>query len=150
MTFLLLYMESLCLERLSQIAKFMGPTWGPSGSYRPQMGPCWPHEPCYQESLFWNGVHIPSLRCWRWWTTGLFAVVPWDFGVSCKAPWTLRVIIRVPTEVTRFCYSGIGKIFRVPKLMWVRQLGSPCLTCNTTNGLVELVLVRITQSWKII
>ena len=31
----------------SQIAKFMGPTWGPPGSCRPQMGPCWPHEPCY-------------------------------------------------------------------------------------------------------
>ena len=25
----------------TQIAKFMGPTWGPPGS-------CWPHEPCYQ------------------------------------------------------------------------------------------------------
>ena len=23
----------------TQIAKFMGPTWGPPGSYRPQMGP---------------------------------------------------------------------------------------------------------------
>ena len=32
----------------SQIANFMGPTWGPPGSCRPQMGPCWPHEPCYQ------------------------------------------------------------------------------------------------------
>ena len=31
--------------------KFMGPTWGPPGSYRPQMGPCWPHEPCYQGDL---------------------------------------------------------------------------------------------------
>ena len=27
------------LDKLSQIAKFMGPTWGPSGSCRPQMGP---------------------------------------------------------------------------------------------------------------
>ena len=26
----------------------MGPTWGPPGSCRPQMAPCWPHEPCYQ------------------------------------------------------------------------------------------------------
>ena len=33
---------------LSQIAKFMGPTWGPPGSCRPQMGLCWPHEPCYR------------------------------------------------------------------------------------------------------
>ena len=35
---------SLC----AQIAKFMGPPWGPPGSWRTQMAPCWPHEPCYQ------------------------------------------------------------------------------------------------------
>ena len=33
---------------LSQIAKFMAPTWGPPGSCRPQLGPCWRYEPCYQ------------------------------------------------------------------------------------------------------
>ena len=32
----------------THIAKFMGPTWDPPGSSRPQMAPCWPHEPCYQ------------------------------------------------------------------------------------------------------
>ena len=35
-------MYLLCLwlgVRLTQIAKFMGPTWGPPGSCRPQMGP---------------------------------------------------------------------------------------------------------------
>ena len=26
----------------------MGPTWGTPGPCRPQMAPCWPHEPCYQ------------------------------------------------------------------------------------------------------
>ena len=30
-----------------QIARFMGPTWGPSEADRTQVGPCWPHEPCY-------------------------------------------------------------------------------------------------------
>ena len=29
----------------------MRPTWGPPGSCRPQMGPCWSHEPCYQGCL---------------------------------------------------------------------------------------------------
>ena len=29
------------------IARFMGPTWGPPGSCRSQVGPCSPHEPCY-------------------------------------------------------------------------------------------------------
>ena len=28
-----------CIYQASQIAKFMGPTWGPPGSCRPQMGP---------------------------------------------------------------------------------------------------------------
>ena len=31
-----------------QIAKFVGPTWGPPGSCRPRWAPCWPHKPCYQ------------------------------------------------------------------------------------------------------
>ena len=33
--------------RLSLIARFMGPTWGSSGSCRPQMGPMLVYEPCY-------------------------------------------------------------------------------------------------------
>ena len=32
----------------SQIASFMGPTWDPPGSCRPQVVPTCPHEPCYQ------------------------------------------------------------------------------------------------------
>ena len=28
-------------------ARFMGPTWGPSGADRTQVAPCWPHELCY-------------------------------------------------------------------------------------------------------
>ena len=41
------YVQFLCCMQ-SQIAKFMGPTWGPPGSCRPQMGPMLAHEPCYQ------------------------------------------------------------------------------------------------------
>ena len=29
------------------IARSMGPTWGPSGANRTQVGPWWPHELCY-------------------------------------------------------------------------------------------------------
>ena len=39
----------------SQIAKFMGPAWGPFGSCRPQMGPMlarW-SSPCYHQSLLY-------------------------------------------------------------------------------------------------
>ena len=41
-------MSTLASLVAPQIARFMGPTWGPPGSCRPQMGPCLPHEPCYQ------------------------------------------------------------------------------------------------------
>ena len=42
---------------MPQIAKFMGPTWGPLGS---SWAPCWPHEPCYQ-GLFCTVSLILSL-----------------------------------------------------------------------------------------
>ena len=38
----------------TQIAKFVGTTWGPPGSCRPQLGPCWPHEPCNQGTLLFS------------------------------------------------------------------------------------------------
>ena len=34
-------------RKASLIARFMGPTWGPSGTDRTQVGPSWPHELCY-------------------------------------------------------------------------------------------------------
>ena len=38
----------LCLSLpLPRITRFMGPTWGPYGADRTQVGPCWPHELCY-------------------------------------------------------------------------------------------------------
>ena len=42
----------------TQIATFMGPTWGPPGSCGPQMGPYCPPEPCYQG----NDDRLP---CWK-------------------------------------------------------------------------------------
>ena len=50
----------------SQIARFMAPTWGPPGSWRPQMGPWWPHEPCYQRwlpHLVTNSNNIDRVQC---------------------------------------------------------------------------------------
>ena len=38
----------LITTRYTQIARLMGPTWGPPGSFRPSWAPYWPHQPCYQ------------------------------------------------------------------------------------------------------
>ena len=47
----------------TQIAKFMGPTWGHLGHVGPRWAPCWSHEPCYQGSLFW--LHKLSTITWH-------------------------------------------------------------------------------------
>ena len=44
----------------SLIARFMGPTWGPSGADRTQVGPCWPHELCY---LGWINARLQYFQC---------------------------------------------------------------------------------------
>ena len=46
----------------------MGPTWGPPGSCRLQMGPCWPHEPCYQGwvTFRYHGITFPYLNSYQW------------------------------------------------------------------------------------
>ena len=36
---------------VTQIARFVWPTWGPPGAARTQVGPRWPHESCYQLSF---------------------------------------------------------------------------------------------------
>ena len=38
-------------KHILQIAKFVEQTWGPPGSYRPQVGRalCWPYEPCFRD-----------------------------------------------------------------------------------------------------
>ena len=45
---------------LTLIARFMGPTWGPPGADRTQVGPrwapCWPHGPC-SLGTYWNIFH---------------------------------------------------------------------------------------------
>ena len=49
----------------------MGPTWGLPGPCRPQIGPWWPHEPCYKGSCIdlasWQGSRtvVPSMAAVR-------------------------------------------------------------------------------------
>ena len=65
------YMKPMCLRSSHKIqwlgfmighkdtltARFVGPTWGPSGANRTQMPPtCWPHEICYLGSYPHNGI----------------------------------------------------------------------------------------------
>ena len=50
---------------VSLTARFMGPTWGPSGADRtqvvPMLAPCWPHELCYMGKLSLRQFTVPSV-----------------------------------------------------------------------------------------
>ena len=70
--FICIYPPFRASSQSSQIAKFMGTTWGPPGSCRPQMGPCWPHWHCDRGYAYWNRCspvcfRIP-LRSQKGWT----------------------------------------------------------------------------------
>ena len=75
-----------CGEALSLVARFMGPTWGPSGADRTQVAPCWSHELCHLglyailprtetrthrcwESVFHQSFQVPWYCPSQWETT---------------------------------------------------------------------------------
>ena len=53
------------LSLLSRMTGFTRPTWGPPGFCRPQLGPCWPHELCYQG--LWSLLSSSLLSPLLWW-----------------------------------------------------------------------------------
>ena len=55
----IIYVLILC----AQIAKTMGPTWDPPGSYRPRWAPRWPHEPLCQGRLTRRNFFLWQMRC---------------------------------------------------------------------------------------
>ena len=46
------WMSLKSIDITTQIAKFMGQHWVHLGPVGPRWAPCWPHEPCYQGSVY--------------------------------------------------------------------------------------------------
>ena len=73
------------------IARFMGPTRGPSGADRTQVGPCWPHEPCYLDHWPQGDLNLilkmqySVLFCW-WISSNLLITKPLD---ECHGTWLM-------------------------------------------------------------
>ena len=73
----------------TQIAKFIGLTWGPPGPCRPQLAPCWLHEPCNQGRFApRHSVESPSMvdpqwDIWYWGSKWNLHTVCWS-AVGCE------------------------------------------------------------------
>ena len=73
----------------------MGPTWGPSGTDRAQVGPCWPHELCYQ-GLDAKRVTMLSWFPWARWPQ------QWFSKELCRTNWSENMenlLVRCYNEV---------------------------------------------------
>ena len=70
-----------CREQYtSQIAKFMGPSWGPPGFCRPQMGPM------LAPWILQSGIRLMpcghDMRCWDFTVTSNYARCPTSTGIA--------------------------------------------------------------------
>ena len=61
--------------KLALLARFMGPTWGPTG---PRWAPCWPHEPCYL-----GGHHWRNRRDVNWSFMTMTVTFGWPHWCGC-------------------------------------------------------------------
>ena len=50
--------SGFCYIAVAVTTRFMRPTWGQPGADRTQVGPCWPHEPCYLGASAFTNLHM--------------------------------------------------------------------------------------------
>ena len=97
------------MNELPWIARFVGPTWGPSGDDRTQVRPCWPHEPCYlvgQYHTFWWYITRPTAR--SWFNTKMLSYL------FRKSQCGDKMIVR-----SSYLHNGISYTSKIPSLYWV-------------------------------
>ena len=81
-------LRALNLQCASQIAKFMGPTWGPPGSFRPQMGPM---------MAPWTLLSgLLNISCRRWIIFSLLTCM--QYRGPCVFSWSVSLLMSVYCE----------------------------------------------------
>ena len=60
------HMSSKLYNAITLIARFMGPTWGPSGADRTQVGPMLAHELCYLGTYLLPNFNGCTVEDWEW------------------------------------------------------------------------------------
>ena len=135
-----------CAAGLSQIANFMGPTWGPPGSCRPQMGPMlapWTllsgmfsaelSDPslCNSFEEFITGYRNDNIQCSQWWKSYLFALTP-QYHLSRVYPrhhaygivatclvWSLFSIdLHLFIDILQGYFTGTEALIWFPQCQW--------------------------------
>ena len=116
------------LVSLIHVARFMGPTWGPSGADRTQVGPMLAHEPCYLGTLYRSGP-ISNIGPGN----GTLPAAPSHYLNQCwliirKVHWhsSERNFKRNMSAISHLrlaCTNNLSKIsFKFPRGQWLKLL----------------------------
>ena len=99
--------SNMCLDNSnSQIAKFMGPAWGPPGSCRPQMGPM------LAPWTLLSGIVLPpfdSLQHLQWWSSRLWEEHNWNRNLVTLKAFSSLAALKV-VIITTFCAASDEKV----------------------------------------
>ena len=100
--------KSVCLK------KFMGPTWGPAGSWRPQVGLMLP--PTF---AIWDPIHLCNSHKFLKCKNGklFFLQVSWYHWAIFRAIWSS--ISQHQFMIDWQCHSGIANVFIKTNDLWI-------------------------------
>ena len=137
-------MSSLCLQ-MSQslttlIARFMGPTWGPSGADRTQVGPTltpWTLLSCRlsADTLLTRKINMFSLR-FQW--MSMIPYQSWDWLISLKLADEISRNLMVPPVFIRCSVLQLQQITQLPIIQ----------VTNVTAGCDQLhVYYHVVDQW---
>ena len=104
------------VKGLTLTARFMGPTRGPSGADRTQVGPCWPHEFCYLGTFMNYFVVISNMVNYkniasRYVYTQIFTYQPkHSFFIIYKTYFLSYMYISICIYISENVHSGINDI----------------------------------------
>ena len=138
----------------SLIARFMGPTWGPCGADRTQVGPGWPHELCY---LGWSRlVKCPTCST-KFWPYFSFQFVPLSDLPCPQGGWLYRDIPSTSADTTLLMKKGyvchvhiiLSSNSKATWMKWavkpkIRELTLYFVVTNMPNVLMRIAASRLT------
>ena len=153
---------SVCLPHgnwnsLTLIARFTGPTWGPSGAGRTQVGPMLAHEPCYLWSLpvqtcimLWV-CYASAFRPRRHYVCGL-SILPsiCSSVLSPKHPLSTCTWVRWSIQPTVSIFRPVRPSVRLSVLRGFRPFPRECMEGMAWNFQCWCILTIFRSEWIIV
>ena len=136
------------MAAMTQIARFMGPTWGPPGSCRPQMGPMLAPWTLLSGELTF--LHMPFSHCTEEcrYTLPWLLIMPWYVARSRFPPWIMSFNTRIRnhnrhTTMIVACLTMLSAL-----CMLLAKLTKPEPLINSSPAIDGITLLVLKQQYS--